>query len=314
MNKIVLSQEHDPYFNLALEEELLRNACHDEVTLYLWQNEKTVVIGRNQNPYTECDIEQLKSKEVSLARRISGGGAVYHDLGNLNFTFIFKKEQENLEKQLEVIKGAVESFGLEVTLSGRNDLTYQGKKFSGHAFYAEEGNGFHHGTLMVEVNLEQLERILKPSKLKLEAKGISSVKSRVINLKELNNAISVAGLTEALIKSFKNVYGNVAAPVRYSKMTYTPLLMEKYFDNKWIYGESPKYNVIVERSTPSGNIQAFFNVEHGVVKFLKIYSDSLAIFNFEEFENKFINIDFHQIMENNLLEEIFRDLHENSFI
>ncbi|MEK4346523.1 lipoate--protein ligase [Paenibacillus sp. FSL P4-0184] len=314
MNKIVLSQENDPYFNLALEEELLRNACHDEVALYLWQNDKTVVIGRNQNPYTECDIEQLKSNEVSLARRISGGGAVYHDLGNLNFTFIFKKEQENLEKQLEVIKGAVESFGLEVALSGRNDITYQGKKFSGHAFYAEEENGFHHGTLMVEVNLEQLERILKPSKLKLEAKGISSVKSRVINLKELNNDISVASLTEALIKSFKNVYGNVAAPVRYSKMTYTPLLMEKYFDNKWIYRESPKYNVIVERSTPSGNIQAFFNVEHGVVKFLKIYSDSLAILNFEEFENKFINIDFHQIMEKNLLEEIFRDLYENSFI
>lgn len=185
MNRIVVSEERDPYYNLALEEDLLRGVRPDEVILYLWQNEKTVVIGRNQNPYLECDVSQLTASGVHLARRISGGGAVYHDLGNLNFTFIYHESRKNLDKQLNVIKKAVEALGgVTVELSGRNDLTIQGQKFSGHAFYAEDGHEFHHGTLMVDVDLGQLENVLKPSKLKMQAKGITSVKSRVVNLKK----------------------------------------------------------------------------------------------------------------------------------
>lgn len=301
MNKIVLSQENDPYFNLALEEELLRNARLDEVTLYLWQNDKTVVIGRNQNPYMECDLEQLGLNGGKLARRISGGGAVYHDLGNLNFTFVFRKSQENLTKQIAVIQKAVERFGLQVDLSGRNDLTHEGLKFSGHAFYEEDGNAFHHGTMMVDVDLTMLAKVLKPSKLKLESKGITSVKSRVVNLKELNNEISISSLSEAMIDSFKEIYGENSFLVKYSRQEKSPAFTKKYMDDRWIYGESPKYNAFIEKRTPSGNIQAFFEVEHGLVKELKIFSDSISILDFRAIENRFIGMDFNEIMEKDLL-------------
>lgn len=301
MNKIVISQENDPYFNLALEEELLRNAQPDEVTLYLWQNEKTVVIGRNQNPYIECDIEQIKQNGGHIARRISGGGAVYHDLGNLNFTFVCKKSQEDLTKQIAVLQKAVERFGLQVERSGRNDLTCEGKKFSGHAFYEEDGNAFHHGTMMVDVDLSMLAKVLKPSKLKLESKGITSVKSRVVNLKELNDEISISSLSEALIDSFKEIYGENSSLVKYNRQEKSPDLMKKYMDDRWIYGESPVYNASIEKKTSSGNIQAFFQVEHGLVKELKIYSDSISILDFREVENRFIGMNFNEIIEQDLL-------------
>ncbi len=295
MNKIVISEEHDPYYNLALEEELLRNALEDETTFYIWQNEKTIVIGRNQNPYMECDIEELEKNNVKLARRISGGGAVFHDLGNVNFTFITKSNQSNLEKQLKVIKRAVENFGIEVEFSGRNDLLSHGKKFSGHAFYEEDGNYFHHGTLMVDVDLNNLERILKPSKLKLEGKGISSVKSRVINLKDINENITITKLIEELIESFRYYYVEPKETMRCSKDRYIPKLIHNYSDEKWIYGESPVYNVVIERSTPLGNIQAYVNVEQGLVKDIKIFSDSISTLDFREIEDKIRNTYFHEI-------------------
>lgn len=301
MNKIVISQEHDPYFNLALEEELLRNAQQGEVTLYLWQNEKTVVIGRNQNPYIECDIEQIKQNGGKIARRISGGGAVYHDLGNLNFTFVCKKSEEDLSKQIAVLQKAVERFGLQVDRSGRNDLTHEGKKFSGHAFYEEDGNAFHHGTMMVDVDVTMLAKVLKPSKLKLESKGITSVKSRVVNLKELNDEITISSLSEALSDSFKEIYGENSFLVKVNRQEKSPDFIKKYMDDRWIYGESPVYNASIEKRTSSGNIQAFFQVEHGLVKELKIFSDSISILDFCEIEQRFVGMDFNEIMEKDLL-------------
>ncbi|MCJ8013608.1 lipoate--protein ligase [Paenibacillus sp. KQZ6P-2] len=314
MNRIVVSEEHDPYYNLALEEDLLKNVRQDEVILYLWQNEKTVVIGRNQNPYLECDVSELTARGIHLARRISGGGAVYHDLGNLNFTFIYNESNKNLEKQLNVIKKAVETFGVAVELSGRNDLTIQGQKFSGHAFYAESGNEFHHGTLMVDVELSQLAKVLKPSKLKMEAKGITSVKSRVVNLKKLNPSFSVDKLIELLTIYFTEAYGETCKPLIYNSKNYTPTNLNKYNDPKWIYGESPKYDVILERKTSLGIIQVLLNVENGLIKTIKIHTDSLITISFDQIEVQWIGMDFNHLHEDKLFNEIedllkiFRDL------
>ncbi|WMT43097.1 lipoate--protein ligase [Paenibacillus sp. D2_2] len=287
MNRIILSEEHNPYYNLALEEELLRGVNSDEVILYLWQNEKTVVIGRNQNPYLECDVPQLAANGVRLARRISGGGAVYHDLGNLNFTFIYQEHNKNLEQQLHVIKQAVEALGVTVEFSGRNDLTIQGQKFSGHAFYGENGHEFHHGTLMVDVDLSQLSQVLRPSKLKMQAKGITSVKSRVVNLQQLFPSCTVNQLIDLLVASFGEIYKDVQEPLKYNSENYIPAQLSKYADSKWIFGESPKYDVMLERRVPQAIIQALLYIENGMIKRIKVHSDSLSTLSYEQVEQQF---------------------------
>lgn len=292
MNKIVISKEVNPYYNLAIEEELFENVKEDEMILYLWQNEKTIVIGRNQNPYVECDIDAMEKDNISLARRLSGGGTVYHDLGNLNFTFITSKNNENLNKQLKVIKKALKVFNISVEFSGRNDLLCDGKKFSGHAFYEENNSYYHHGTLMVDIDITMLQKFLKPSKLKLQSKGIKSVKSRVINLKDKVPNITIDSLIDALKESFKIVYGNVKEESILNKDCYSPRYIDKYSCKKWIYGESPKYTINLEQTLNIGNIQVLLDVESGIINNVKIYSDTLLNINFEDIQNKLIHKEF----------------------
>ncbi|EQB89505.1 hypothetical protein M918_03045 [Clostridium sp. BL8] len=180
--RVVVSKSFDPYFNLALEELLLNKVEREEVILYLWQNEKTVVIGRNQNPWKECNLELLSRVNGKVARRLSGGGAVYHDLGNLNFTFLMREENEDLSKQLGVIIRALKELGIEAVFSGRNDILVDNKKISGNAFYREENKYYHHGTLLFDVDMEILPKILTPSIEKLQSKGIDSVKRQSYKL------------------------------------------------------------------------------------------------------------------------------------
>ena len=196
----------NPYHNLALEEMLLENVEKNECILYLWQNKNTVVIGRNQNSWKECKVEFLEENGGNLVRRLSGGGAVFHDLGNLNFTFLVHKENYSVERQLQVIIKALEKFGLKAEKNGRNDITVDGRKFSGNAFYQLKDNCYHHGTLMVNVNMQDLSKYLNVSKDKLKSKGVDSVKSRVINLSSLCEEITISSLKDKLFEAFGEVY------------------------------------------------------------------------------------------------------------
>ncbi|WP_346915782.1 lipoate--protein ligase [Clostridium sp.] len=292
MNKVIISKEVNPYYNLALEEELFRNIKSGETILYLWQNESTVVIGRNQNPYKECDLDYMKEKHITLARRISGGGAVFHDLGNLNFTFITKEIDSNLDKQLRVIKGAVEEYGFKVEFSGRNDLLLNNRKFSGHAFYCEDDNYFHHGTLMIDVDITKLEKVLTPSKLKLKSKGIESVKNRVINLIDVCSELAVENLIQSLVSSFKNIYGDFQKIDIYNINNHVPKLYDKYFSKLWNYGESPQYDVVLEERTAIGNVDINLTVESGKIVRAKIFSDTLENIDLRKIEEQLIGIIF----------------------
>lgn len=294
MNRFIISKESDPYYNLALEEELLRNVDDDEIILYLWQNYRTVVIGRNQNPFLECDIDRMKSEGVRLARRISGGGAVYHDMGNLNFTFISKEKSSDIKRQIEVIRAAVERFGISAQFSGRNDLLCDGRKFSGHAFYSEDGNCFHHGTIMIDVDKSVLGNLLKPSRLKLEAKGITSVKSRVVNLREICSDITAENMIDALKESFESEYGELQEYIEYGMDNFIPAMTGRYSDNDWIYGESPSYDAEIEVAADYGNFRMLAQVEDGIIKKAKIYSDSLFDFNHSEIETEMSGTYFHE--------------------
>ncbi|HAK43375.1 MAG TPA: lipoate--protein ligase [Clostridium sp.] len=306
MNKVVISKETNPYYNLALEEELFRNIQPKETILYLWQNENTVVIGRNQNPYKECDLDYMKENKITLARRISGGGAVFHDLGNLNFTFITKEVNGNLDKQLKVIKDAVEEYGLKVEFSGRNDLLLNNRKFSGHAFYCEDGNYFHHGTLMIDVDITMLEKVLTPSKIKLKSKGIESVKSRVINLIDIYNKLTVENLIQSLVNFFKNTYGDVENIDVYNMNSYVPKLYNKYSSKLWNYGESPQYDIVLEENTSIGNVDISLQVESGKVVKAKIFSDTLEDIDLQEIEEKIIGVLFSRKKVIELIEEYMK--------
>ena len=194
----------DPYYNLAVE-EVLAGVCTGRRALYLWQNDNTVVVGKNQDINSEVDAAYARSQNIQLSRRISGGGAVYHDLGNLNFTFA------GSENETDVIVSAMRALGLVVQTTGRNDIELvtgrESAKFSGNAYYKSGSKCFHHGTILVDTDLYVMSRVLTPDKAKLEGHGVASVKSRVVNLREVMPSLTVDDVKSAIIKAFEDTYG-----------------------------------------------------------------------------------------------------------
>jgi lipoate-protein ligase A len=204
--EIIHTKTLDPWWNLAVEEYLLYNLEKDKCVLYLWQNQNTVVIGRNQNAWRECRTKLLEEEGGRLARRLSGGGAVFHDTGNLNFTFLVNRGDYNLEKQVGVILSAVKKVGIAAEMTGRNDMTVDGKKFSGNAFCFRKFNAYHHGTILVSADIGKLTRYLQVSTEKIRSKGIESVQSRVTNLAEYNPDLTIEEISAALTPSFASAF------------------------------------------------------------------------------------------------------------
>lgn len=273
----VLSEGFDPRENLALEEYIINNCRSDEVWLYLWQNRNTVVIGRNQNPWRECNMEAIRRDGVTLVRRSSGGGAVFHDDGNLNFTFIAPKELYNLEKQLSVVLRALESFGLHAEFSGRNDILLDGRKFSGNAFSHSHGISMQHGTLLIKTDMTRLAKYLSPSKLKLNAKGVTSVRSRVCNLSDACADITPQTLCGALVEAFQKIYAPLTASIKSGetdKNDYRELI-DKYSSWEWIMGQTPQFEAVYEHRFDWGEVQLCYNVRGGLVESARLFSDAM---------------------------------------
>lgn len=275
--RYVISKETNPYANLALEEYLLKKVGEQECILYLWQNEKTVVIGKNQNPWKEGKFTELEKDGGKLVRRLSGGGAVFHDLGNLNFTFLVHKENYNLEKQLEVILKAVNHLGIPAEKSGRNDITVDGRKFSGNAFYSDGIHNYHHGTILVHVDMRMLSHYLNVAKDKLVSKGVDSVRSRVVNLQEYRPDLDIDTMKVELIRAFGEVYGLQPELLSQDFINTDELQksIEKFSSWKWIFGQKIEFSDIYERRFPWGNIELQFRVVAGVIKECAVYSDAL---------------------------------------
>ncbi len=269
----------DPVHNLALEASLLERVPSGEVTLFLWQNQHTVVIGRNQDVCRETKESLLTSEGGHLVRRLSGGGAVYHDLGNLNFTFIARDEDYDVDRHLQVILDELASFGLAGEKSGRNDLEIDGAKFSGNAFYSQAGQRYHHGTLLVDVDMENLGRYLVPSPRKLKAKGVDSVRSRVTNLSALEPGITIESLTQALITSFGRIYG--AEPV---KLTEADIdsdrhaeLKKKFGSTNWIFGDHLSGAYVLGDRFSWGEVNVSFRIREGIITRALVDSDAMDI-------------------------------------
>lgn len=282
--KYIISKDTNPYKNLALEEYLLKNVGPEECILYLWQNERTVVIGKNQNPWKECRIAELEGDGGFLVRRLSGGGAVFHDLGNLNFTFLATKDNYNVERQLEVILEAVKQRGIPAEKTGRNDISVEGKKFSGNAFYSDGYHCYHHGTILVNVDMNMLSHYLNVSRDKLVSKGVESVRSRVTNLTEYDPTLSINLMKEELIQAFRKVYELEPEPMGPESVNQKELakLEEKFSSWEWKYGKKLEFNYSMNRRFSWGDMDIKLEITSGIIKECAFYSDSLETALFEK--------------------------------
>lgn len=268
---------HDPHYNLAVEQYLLEGVKPGQCILYLWQNQNTVVIGRNQNPWKECRTALLAEEGGTLARRLSGGGAVYHDLGNLNFTFLVSQGDYDLDRQLQVIQQGVSLLGLKAERSGRNDLLTQGRKFSGNAFYQNGTQAYHHGTLLVAVDMDKLGRYLSPSRAKLQSKGVESVRSRVVNLQELNPQATVPALSQALAQAFSQVYGLPLQRMTKNQLAEPAIedLARKNRSWDWCFGRKLAFAFDWEERFPWGSVQIQLDVDAGRIGQAQVYTDAM---------------------------------------
>jgi len=292
--KIYHSTAYNPWYNLAFEEYLLNQVKDDEIILYLWQNDNTVVIGRNQNAWKECRCELFEKEGGKIARRLSGGGAVYHDLGNLNFTFIMGKDNYDLKRQLQVILEAVKDQDIEAEFSGRNDLIVNGKKFSGNAFYFGSESAYHHGTILVDTDFTKLVKYLQVSQEKIKSKGVDSVRSRVINLKELKPDLTIEDVKSSMAKSFQDIYGGEpqVEEVNTEEFADNKNLYEKYSSWEWRFGRTPDFDITFAKRFDWGDIEIGLTAKQGHVDKAMVYSDAMEADLIEDIAVVLVDIPF----------------------
>jgi lipoate-protein ligase A len=238
------SSHTDPYRNLAFEEYLL-GICerYGEPILYLWQNADTVVVGRNQNLFAECNMPFLREKGILAARRLTGGGAVYHDLGNINYTIITSSQQYSIDDNTQIIINALEKLGLDVFRDGRNDICTQKGKISGNAYYSNDRIGMQHGTILYRADTETMEKALCVPEGKLSKRGIKSVRSRVSDIYTQDSGITIADIKEALTGSFVRHFAitECKEEIPVEAADYSALI-DKYSSPEWIEGKIRDYD------------------------------------------------------------------------
>ncbi|KON89511.1 lipoate--protein ligase [Sporosarcina globispora] len=300
----------DPRINLAIEEYALKNLDIEETYLLFYINEPSIIIGKNQNTIEEINTEYVENNGIHVVRRLSGGGAVYHDLGNLNFSFITKDDGEsfhNFQKFTEPVVEALKKLGVNAELSGRNDLMAEGRKISGNAQFSTKGRMFSHGTLLFDSEIESVVSALKVKKDKIESKGIKSIRSRVANISEfLDEKIAIEEFRSLLLK---NIFGDLDEIPEY-KLTNDDwekihqLSNERYQNWDWNYGKSPKFDLQHSHRFPVGQIDIRLNVTKGKIEECKIYGDFFGVGDVSEIENKLTGIRYEKSAIENALEGV----------
>lgn len=282
--RVLVSKSNDPWFNLATEEWIYREMDPSEQTLFLWRNSDTVVIGRNQNPWSECNLAKMEVDNVRLARRTTGGGAVFHDLGNTCFTFLSPKSGYDRAVNLSIVQRALQQFGVTAEASGRNDLVVPysdgARKISGSAFRESRDRSFHHGTLLINADLTRLANYLTPNPKKLESKGRASVRARVANISEFASGVTHEALSMALISEFKNQY---SAEAQIQELDPADLqgiedLQRKFIELAswdWRFGRAPKFNHQMSQYLSWGLVEIHMDADEGKITRAQVFSDSL---------------------------------------
>lgn len=304
----------NPYFNLAMEEYLLKNFSED--IFILWRNEPAIIVGKNQNTISEVNVEYVKENSIPVVRRLTGGGAVFHDLGNINFTFISTNDHKsfnNFRKFTQPIIDVLKSLNVEAEFSGRNDLVIQGRKFSGNAQCNYKDKVMHHGTLLFSSEIKDLSAALKVKPSKFEGKAVKSVASRVTNISEhLKSTLSIIEFKEMVMEHVTKEKESVVL-YKFSEediKNINKLVEEKYSTWQWNFGNSPKYSFTNEFKYSGGNVEVRLNVDKGLIKDIKIYGDFFGKCDVSEIENaltgvRHSEIDIRKVLRNFEIDNYF---------
>src|SRR5690625_4016331 len=302
----------DPTVNLALEEYVLNNFGKDNTYLLFYINEPSIIIGRNQNTIEEINTKYVEENNIKVVRRLSGGGAVYHDEGNLNFSFITKDDGESFHNFAKFTKPVVEALnqiGVPAKLEGRNDLLVEGRKFSGNAQYATQGRMFSHGTIMFDSEIEHVVAALNVSSEKIKSHGIKSIRSRVANISEfLDEKISMDQFKELILRYIFNV-DDVKDVPRYelTDKDWEAIheLSEKRY-KKWEcnYGKSPAFNIRHSHKFASGLLDVRLDVKKGIIENCMIYGDFFGLGDVHDVENQLIGVRHERAAVEEALENI----------
>ncbi|MCR4951065.1 MAG: lipoate--protein ligase [Solobacterium sp.] len=272
---VFLSDGFDPVRNLAAESALCDLVKEGEMILYLWQNDHTVVIGRNQNIWKECSLAVMEQDGITPVRRPSGGGAVWHDAGNLNYTFITHSENYSEDRQYAVLRRALQACGISAQQSGRNDLLVNGKKISGSAYRHHDSVSFQHGTLLICCDVEKMMRYLRPSDAKLKANSVDSVRSRVMNLCEIRPDLTIREMRDQLIRAAEAEYGMTAQIHEEIPSEVLRKYMDLYGSREWIYGRNSRFEKTYEKRFAWGSLSIEIHAEDGIIRELSVWSDAL---------------------------------------
>lgn len=291
---------HDPSVNLAIEEYALMHLPMDEPYLLFYINEPSIIIGRNQNTIEEINTDYVEENHIHVVRRLSGGGAVYHDLGNLNYSFIVKddgKSFHNYKKFTEPVIKALRELGVEAELTGRNDIQVGSSKISGNAQFAVNGRMFNHGTLLFNTNLDDVSKALKVKQAKIESKGVKSVRSRVANISEfLKEPMTIEQFRTHLLHSIFE-----GQPIREYELTdqdwekISEISETRYRNWDWNYGHSPRSNIIRNhRLEGIGTIELHMQIDRGAIQALRIFGDYFGTDDVSELEKQLIGVPYRK--------------------